>query len=81
MTLNEGQVTVTVDHIHKCDECTADTTCVSCIMAKAKAFELDESVIEGEEYKHNEESLECIMAKAIFTILILIAKCLLFWNT
>ena len=33
-------------------------------MAKAKAFELDESVLDEEEYKHNEDSLESIMAKA-----------------
>ena len=48
-TLNESQVTVTVNDIHECDECTAEDTCVSCIMAKAKAFELDESVIDEEE--------------------------------
>jgi hypothetical protein len=63
-TLIESQVTVIVDDIDKCDECTSEGTCVSCIMAKAKAFELDESVIDEEEYKRNEESLECIMAKA-----------------
>ena len=63
-TLNESQVTVTVDDVHKCDECTSEDTCVSCIMAKAKAFELDESVLDEEEYKHNEDSLESIMAKA-----------------
>ena len=62
--MNESQVTVTVDDVHKCDECTSEDTCVSCIIAKAKAFELNESVLDEEEHKHNEESLKSIMTKA-----------------
>ena len=33
-------------------------------MAKAKAFEFDESLLDEEENRQNEESIETIMAKA-----------------
>ena len=41
-----------------------DEESIESIMAKAKAFEFDESLLDEEENRQNEESIETIMAKA-----------------
>ena len=41
-----------------------DEESIESTMAKAKAFEFDESLLDEEENRQNEESIETIMAKA-----------------